>query len=97
MKLDAVIIVPTIVIMATLIVGWILAWGDIRELRKENAKLENDFWQEHDLVVALTDEIYWREIRNPTAKEEVSNMKRLKKRTEEATAGPGPSSQQSQS
>ena len=87
MKLDAVIIVPTIVIMATLIVGWILAWGDIREYKKQIDSLTNDFWQEHDLAVLLIDEIYWLETLNPLTKEELSVLETRRKRIKEAPAG----------
>lgn len=91
MKLDATTVIPVIII-ATLIIGWILAWGDIRELRKERDSLENDFWQERDFttalcnqVVDLKDRIYWLE--KPTTKEDLSTMTRQKKRTEKASAG----------
>ena len=87
MKLDATIVVPTIVIMATLIVGWILAWGDIREYKKQIRDLTNDFWQEHDLAVSLIDEIYWLETLNPLTKEESSLLETRRKRIKEAPAG----------
>jgi len=86
MKLDATIIIPAICVFATLIVGWFLAWQDIRELRKENAKLTNDYWQEHDFaerlverVSELKDRIYWLE--KLTTEEDLSDLKQKEKRT----------------
>ena len=86
MKLNATIIIPAICVFATLIVGWFLAWGDIRELRKENAKLENDFWQEHDFAEQLVERVaelkernYWLE--KLTTEEDLSDLKQKRKRT----------------
>ena len=86
MKLDATIVVLAITLTAVLIIGWFLAWQDIRELRKENAKLENDFWQEHDFaeqlverVADLKDRIYWLE--KLTTEEDLSDLKQKRKRT----------------
>ena len=86
MRLNATIVIPAICVFATLIVGWFLAWGDIRELRKENAKLTNDFWQERDFaeqlverVSKLKDRIYWLE--KLTTEEDLSDLKQKRKRT----------------
>jgi len=95
MKLDATIVVPTIVIVATLIVGWLMAWLDIRQLRKENTKLENDFWQEHDFTEQLVERVaelkernYWLE--KLTTEEDLSDLKKPRK---EAPAGDSQSPQ----
>ena len=87
MKLDATIVVPAIVVFATLIVGWILAWGDIRELRKENAKLKIDLRQERVLANRLVAELTDLKFLNPLTKEEASVMKQRKKRINGAPAG----------
>ena len=86
MRLNATIVIPAICVFATLIVGWILAWQDIRELRKENAKLENDFWQEHDFAEQLVERVaelkernYWLE--KLTTEEDLSDLKQKRKRT----------------
>jgi len=95
MKLNATIVVPAICVFATLIVGWFLAWQDIRQLRKENARLENDYWQEHDFaeqlverVAELKDQIYWLE--KLTTEEDLSDLKKPRK---EAPAGDSQSPQ----
>ena len=87
MKLDATIVVPAIVVFATLIVGWVLAWGDIRELRKENAKLKIDLRQERVLANRLVAELSDLKFLNPLTKEEASVMKQRKKRINGAPAG----------
>ena len=97
MKLDARIVVPGIVIIATLTIGWFLAWQDIRELRKQIRKLKIDLRQERVLANRLVAELSDLKFLNPLTKEEASVMKQRKKRIQSATAGPGPSSQQSQS
>ena len=85
MKLDAVIVIPTIVIMATLIVGWILAWGDIREYKKQVARLENDLTQEQDYTDSLAEKIFWLEKLQP--RRELSDPMQRKKRINGAPAG----------
>ena len=87
MKLDATIVVPAIVVFATLIVGWVLAWGDIRELRKENAKLKIDLRQERVLANRLVAELSDLKFLNPLTKEEASVMKQRKKRINGAPTG----------
>ena len=87
MKLDATIVVPAIVVFATLIVGWVLAWGDIRELRKENAKLKIDLRQERVLANRLVAELTDLKFLNPLTKEEASVMKQRKKRINGAPTG----------
>ena len=84
MKLDATIVVPAIVIVATLIVGWILAWGDIREYKKQVARLENDLTQEQDYTDSLAEKIFWLEKLQP--RRELSDPTQRKKRIE-APAG----------
>ena len=84
MKLDATIVVPAIVIFATLIVGWILAWGDIREYKKQVARLENDLTQEQDYTDSLAEKIFWLEKLQP--RRELSNPQKPRQRIE-APAG----------
>ena len=87
MRLDATIVIPAIFVVATLIVGWFLAWQDIRELRKENAKLKIDLRQERVLANRLVAELTDLKFLNPLTKEEASVMKQRKKRINGAPAG----------
>lgn len=91
--LDATIVIPAIVIVATLIVGWILAYLDIREYKQQIRDLTNDFWQEKDLTVRLTkqivdlkDRIYWLEKLQPRG--DLSTVEKPRKRIE-TSAGEG--------
>ena len=87
MKLDGAIVVPLIIVIATLIVGWILAWWDIRELRKQIRKLKIDLRQERVLANRLVAELTDLKFLNPLTKEEASVMKQRKKRINGAPAG----------
>ena len=85
MKLDGAIVVPLIIVIATLIVGWILAWGDIREYKKQVARLENDLTQEQDYTDSLAEKIFWLEKLQP--RRELSDPMQRKKRINGAPAG----------
>ena len=59
MKLDATIVVPAICVFATLIVGWFLAWQDIREYKREINELASDLVQEQADKKSLREEVRW--------------------------------------